>query len=104
MGLSPERKKRDLYQGVGRLELCSQHCSLSVSCCFQAVLLEEHYQVEGVKINQLKTLVALAKTETNLRDQEKVKEPKVVRELRGSRPKSCCEYKIFLILLTRISD
>ena len=77
---------------------------LLLSCCFQAVLSEEHYQVEGLKINQLKTLVALAKTETNLRDQEKVKEPKVVRELRGSRPKSCCGYKIFLILLMRILD
>ena len=83
--------------------MLSTSCLL-VSCCFQAVLSEEHYQVEGLKINQLKTLGVLAQTETNPRDQEKVKEPKVVRELRGSRPKSCCEYKIFLILPMRISD
>ena len=104
MGPSPERKKRNPFLGVGRLELCSEHCCLSLSCCLQAVLSEEHYQVESLKINQLKTLGVLAQTETNLRDQERVKEPKVVRELRGSRPKSCCGSKIFLILLMRISD
>ena len=101
MGLFPERKKRGLSLGLGRLNLCLE-CLIIVGC-FQAVLSEELYQVESLKIKQLKTPEVLGQTETNLRDQEKVKEPKVARELRGSRPKSCCGFKIFLIPLTRTS-
>lgn len=84
MGLFPERKKTDLSRDL--------------------VLSEERCQAEGPNTEQSKTPVVLAQTEINLRDQEKVKEPKVARELRGSRPKSYCGFKIFQIPPMKISD